>query len=123
MPRKEVKPFDAEALFLSIVDPEWLFLSAVFGPGVQPTSPEVKSARREAINQALATLKERERGILTLRFGFSGDGPRTLKEVASIEGNQFRGRPYTEEWIRQIEAKALRKLRHPGRKKFLTPCL
>ncbi len=55
----------------------------------------------------LATLSEREQRVLELRFGLVGDRPRTLEEV----GREFR---LTRERIRQIEAKALAKLRHPA---------
>ena len=56
----------------------------------------------------LASLTERERKVLELRFGLGDGYSRTLEEV----GKQFR---VTRERIRQIEAKALRKLRHPSR--------
>ena len=58
------------------------------------------------------TLTERERKVLTLRFGLEDGHARTLEEV----GQEFR---VTRERIRQIEAKALRKLRHPTRSKKL----
>ena len=58
------------------------------------------------------TLTERERKVLTLRFGLEDGHARTLEEV----GQEFR---VTGERIRQIEAKALRKLRHPTRSKKL----
>ncbi len=60
------------------------------------------------IIDVLTTLGERERQVLELRFGLSDGYPRTLEEV----GKQFR---VTRERIRQIEAKALRKIRHPTR--------
>ncbi len=56
---------------------------------------------------ALATLHERERSVLMLRFGLDGDDPKTLEEL----GEQF---SVTRERIRQIEAKAMTKLRHPA---------
>jgi len=61
---------------------------------------------QEALGQVLALLSERERDVLRLRFGLDGSMPRTLEDV---------GREYslTRERIRQIEAKALTKLRHP----------
>jgi RNA polymerase primary sigma factor len=58
------------------------------------------------IGEALAKLSERERKILVLRFGLEDGRFRTLEEV----GQEF---GITRERIRQIEAKALRKLRHP----------
>ena len=56
----------------------------------------------------LVSLNERERQVLELRFGLGDGYPRTLEEV----GKQFK---VTRERIRQIEAKALRKMRHPTR--------
>lgn len=67
---------------------------------------------REQIFDVLSTLTEREAKVLTLRFGLEDGHPRTLEEV----GEQFN---VTRERIRQIEAKALRKLRHPTRSKKL----
>ncbi|MBQ8121247.1 MAG: RNA polymerase sigma factor RpoD [Ruminococcus sp.] len=63
---------------------------------------------KEQINQVLSTLTEREEQVLRLRFGLEDGRSRTLEEV----GKKFN---VTRERIRQIEAKALRKLRHPNR--------
>ncbi|MGN1114603.1 MAG: RNA polymerase sigma factor RpoD [Oscillospiraceae bacterium] len=63
---------------------------------------------KEQINQVLSTLTDREESVLRLRFGLEDGRSRTLEEV----GQQFN---VTRERIRQIEAKALRKLRHPNR--------
>ena len=63
---------------------------------------------REQIRKALDTLTPREKRVLELRYGLDGGRPRTLEEV----GAEFH---VTRERIRQIEAKALRKLRHPRR--------
>ena len=60
----------------------------------------------------LSTLTPREEKVLSLRFGLEDGRPRTLEEV----GKQFH---VTRERIRQIEAKALRKLRHPSRSRKL----
>ena len=60
------------------------------------------------IQEVIATLSEREQKVLKLRFGIADGCPRTLEEV----GSMF---TVTRERIRQIEAKALRKLRHPTR--------
>ena len=60
----------------------------------------------------LSSLTEREAKVLRLRFGLEDGRPRTLEEV----GKEF---DVTRERIRQIEAKALRKLRHPSRSKKL----
>ncbi len=67
---------------------------------------------REQLRTVLHTLTAREEQVLTLRFGLKDGRPRTLEEV----GRRFN---ITRERIRQIEAKALRKLRHPSRSKLL----
>lgn len=67
---------------------------------------------KEQLGEVLDTLTERERKVLTLRFGLEDGRARTLEEV----GKEFN---VTRERIRQIEAKALRKLRHPSRSRKL----
>ena len=67
---------------------------------------------KEQLGDVLKTLTEREAKVLSLRFGLEDGHPRTLEEV----GKEFN---VTRERIRQIEAKALRKLRHPSRSKKL----
>lgn len=67
---------------------------------------------KEQLEQVLHTLTEREEKVLRLRFGLDDGKPRTLEDV----GKKF---SVTRERIRQIEAKALRKLRHPSRSKRL----
>ena len=67
---------------------------------------------REQIEQVLRTLTPREEKVLVLRYGLLDGTPRTLEEV----GKEFN---VTRERIRQIEAKALRKLRHPSRSRYL----
>ena len=67
---------------------------------------------REQLLEVLHTLTPREENVLKLRFGLEDGRPRTLEEV----GKAF---DITRERIRQIEAKALRKLRHPSRSKKL----
>lgn len=70
------------------------------------------SIMKEEIEKQLSTLKPREKTILDMRFGLNGKEPCTLEEVGNHIG-------VTRERIRQIEAKALRKLRHPTRSKYL----
>lgn len=70
------------------------------------------SILKDKINEVLATLTDRERKVLIQRFGLLDGKPKTLEEVG-IEFN------VTRERIRQIEAKALRKMRHPTRSKQL----
>jgi RNA polymerase primary sigma factor len=67
---------------------------------------------KEQVMDVLASLAPRERKVLELRFGLEDGRSRTLEEV----GREFH---VTRERIRQIEAKALRKLRHPSRSKKL----
>ena len=67
---------------------------------------------RQELDDVLATLTEREERVLRLRFGLVDGRQRTLEEV----GKEFN---VTRERIRQIEAKALRKLKHPSRSRKL----
>jgi RNA polymerase primary sigma factor len=80
------------------------------------TVPPAEAASRELLkaqlSKILSELSDRERRVLLLRFGLEDDRPRTLEEV----GKEFN---VTRERIRQIEAKALRKLRHPSRSRKL----
>lgn len=77
-----------------------------------PSESASYSLLREQITNILNTLTPREAEVIRLRFGLEDGRPRTLEEV----GKQFN---ITRERIRQIEAKALRKLRHPSRSKPL----
>ena len=67
---------------------------------------------KEDLAEVLCTLSPRERDVLRLRFGMDDGRQRTLEEVGQLFG-------VTRERIRQIEAKALRKLRHPSRSRKL----
>ncbi len=74
-----------------------------------PYDMTASSLLREKLVDVLGSLTKRERDVLSLRFGLTKDGyPRTLEEVGGVFG-------VTRERIRQIEAKALRKMRHPTR--------
>ena len=77
-----------------------------------PSESASYSLLREHLCDILHTLTTREEQVIKLRFGLEDGRPRTLEEV----GKQFK---ITRERIRQIEAKALRKLRHPSRSKTL----
>ena len=77
-----------------------------------PSEQTAYSMLRERLGEILLTLTDRERQVLDFRFGLTDGFSRTLEEV----GKQFN---VTRERIRQIEAKALRKLRHPSRLKKL----
>jgi RNA polymerase primary sigma factor len=78
----------------------------------EPMDAAAREMLREAIKNALAVLSERERQVLELRFGLVDGTDHTLEEV----GQYFN---VTRERIRQIESKALRKLRHPTRSRHL----
>ncbi|OGS04577.1 MAG: hypothetical protein A3G41_08000 [Elusimicrobia bacterium RIFCSPLOWO2_12_FULL_59_9] len=80
--------------------------------GVAPSHSAVSYLRRKEVEKVLSTLTDREAKILKLRFGLDSGYPRTLEEVGRI----FK---VTRERVRQIEAKAIRKLRHPSRSKSL----
>jgi RNA polymerase primary sigma factor len=77
-----------------------------------PAEAAAYSLLKEQIEEVLSSLNEREQKVLKLRFGLEDGRARTLEEV----GKEF---DVTRERIRQIEAKALRKLRHPSRSKKL----
>lgn len=77
-----------------------------------PAEAASRTLLKEQLSEILGTLTPREEKVLRLRFGLEDGRPRTLEEV----GKEF---DVTRERIRQIEAKALRKLRHPSRSKKL----
>ncbi len=79
---------------------------------VQPIDMAIHSDLKRSINQILSTLTPREERVLRMRFGLGTNSDNTLEEV----GKQF---TVTRERIRQIEAKALRKLKHPSRSRKL----
>ena len=72
----------------------------------------IKDIFHDTIMHVLGTLKPREKEVVILRFGLEDGEPRTLEEI----GQMYH---LTRERIRQIEAKAIRKLRHPSRSRFL----
>ncbi|MFH1143739.1 MAG: RNA polymerase sigma factor RpoD [Candidatus Eisenbacteria bacterium] len=80
---------------------------------VSPAHSATFAMLRDEVNEVLDTLTKREARVIRLRFGLTEDGcPRTLEEVGAFFN-------VTRERIRQIEAKALRKLRHPTRRRRL----
>jgi RNA polymerase primary sigma factor len=79
---------------------------------LSPVDQASKQLLKDHLEEVLSTLTEREAKVLSLRFGLDGGQARTLEEVGKVFG-------VTRERIRQIEAKALRKLRHPSRRKKL----
>ncbi|MBL7078614.1 RNA polymerase sigma factor RpoD [Candidatus Shapirobacteria bacterium] len=86
------------------------FIEDVTSPS--PYDETSKELLKESISGVLDSLDDREAKVLELRFGLAGQPPKTLEEVGKVFG-------VTRERIRQIEAKALRKLRHPSRRKKL----
>ena len=78
----------------------------------EPQEAATQSLLKEQLAEVMESLTERECKVLSLRFGLEDGRPRTLEEV----GREFN---VTRERIRQIEAKALRKMRHPSRSKKL----
>lgn len=80
--------------------------------GPNPSNSAADFLRKQEVEEVLDTLSEREAKIIRLRFGIDSGYPRTLEEV----GKMFN---VTRERVRQIEAKAIRKLRHPSRAKML----
>ncbi len=79
---------------------------------ISPANATTYSMLREQMDEVLSTLTERERKVLKYRFGIGDGYPRTLEEVGALFS-------VTRERVRQIEAKALRKLRHPIRSRRL----
>lgn len=77
-----------------------------------PVDAASKQLLKNHLDEVLATLSDREARVLKLRFGLEGNKQMTLEEVGKVFG-------VTRERIRQIEAKALRKLKHPSRRKKL----
>jgi RNA polymerase primary sigma factor len=77
-----------------------------------PSDETNRTLLKEKLDQVLASLSERERKILKMRFGLVDGENHTLGEIGSLYN-------VTRERIRQIEAKGLRKLRHPARARYL----
>ena len=82
------------------------------GNAILPIDAAIQSNLRETTTRVLASLTPREERIVRMRFGLGMNGDHTLEEI----GQQF---SVTRERIRQIEAKALRKLKHPSRSREL----
>ncbi|MGI5828522.1 MAG: RNA polymerase sigma factor RpoD [Patescibacteria group bacterium] len=97
-----------------IGDDEDSYLGDFIADETQESPYELTSKRllKENLMEVLSALSDREAKVLKMRFGLEGKRPMTLEEVGSEFG-------VTRERIRQIEAKALRKLKHPSRRKKL----
>lgn len=85
-------------------------------PTQEPTPEEfvIKNEEKERVQEVLKTLGPKEEKVIKLRFGIGEVGEYTLREIGRELG-------VTHERVRQIESKALRKLRHPARSKLLIP--
>ena len=92
------------------------FLSRLVGRPVYVRSqdPETRRSLEDAVAGAVATLREREAHIVTRRFGLEDGHESTLQKIGL-------GLGVSRERVRQIEARALRKLRHPSRRRPLEP--
>src|SRR3972149_1119713 len=105
---------DTTSLETPVGDEDDSMLGDFIADTSQPSPIEQASREllKENIEEGLASLTDREARVLRMRFGLDGKNPMTLEEV----GREF---GVTRERIRQIEAKALRKLKHPSRRKKL----
>ncbi len=105
---------DTTSLETPVGDEEDSMLGDFIADTSQPSPIEAASREllKENIDEVLSSLSDRESKVLRMRFGLDGKNPMTLEEV----GREF---GVTRERIRQIEAKALRKLKHPSRRKKL----
>lgn len=103
-----------KSLSTPIGDDKETTLEQFIADGDQPTLYDTVSKEflRDYLNEVLDTLSDRERKVLIMRFGLDDGKPKTLEDV----GKEF---SVTRERIRQIEAKAIRKLRHPTRARKL----
>jgi len=79
---------------------------------IQPAEAVSFTLLQEELHSVLGTLSEREAGVLSMRFGLTDGQPKTLAEIGKVYG-------VTRERIRQIETKAMTKLRHPSRSNVL----
>jgi RNA polymerase primary sigma factor len=100
--------FDPVSLFASVGDDDAELVDFLADPTAElPAEAAMTSFEHRELRNVLTLLNQREQRVLELRFGLDGRRPRTLDEV----GKEFR---VTRERVRQIEAKALSKLRHPS---------
>ena len=102
----------------SVLPFESLSLDAETFPELVGGDPaeESTSELRDSVQGLVASLRSRERDVLTRRYGLNGDSPMTLAAIADEDG-------VTPERIRQIETKALRMMRHPMRSRHLVAFL
>lgn len=104
------------AKFLQSEIPAGLMYNVQDKRTLSPANAEAFGVFQEKLDEVFGTLTEREEKVLRLRFGLGDGYPRTLEEVGSVFN-------VTRERVRHIEAKALRKMRHPTRARELRPFL
>ena len=112
LPDRVERTYESEQVMLSLQCAEARMLPDATSLDDKLNSQELT----EKIDETLGTLSPREAKIIVRRFGLDGDGEHTLEEV----GEEF---AINKERVRQIEARALRHLRHPSRSKNLRPFL
>jgi RNA polymerase primary sigma factor len=107
---REYRSFDAPIMY----DKKERYLSEIIKDTsfAEPEEKIVDDALREAIGRVLETLTDKEKAVIRYRYGLDGSEPKSLKEI----GKKFN---LTKERIRQIEKKALKRLRHPSRSEEL----
>ncbi|RAY10642.1 RNA polymerase sigma factor [Actinomadura craniellae] len=106
LPSLDMKIGEGEATLADVLDIE--------DPRQDPEQEVTFGLLQEQLHAVLDTLSEREAGVISMRFGLVDDEPKTLDEIGKVYG-------VTRERIRQIEGKALKKLRHPSRSQVLEP--
>ncbi len=79
---------------------------------IQPGEAVSFTLLQDQLHSVLGTLSEREAGVVSMRFGLADGQPKTLEQIGKVYG-------VTRQWIRQIESKAMSKLRHPSRSNVL----
>jgi RNA polymerase primary sigma factor len=79
---------------------------------VMPADAACFTVLQEQLHAVLATLSEREAGVVSMRYGLTDGQPKSLDQISKVYG-------VTREWIRQIEARTIAKLRHPARSQLL----
>jgi RNA polymerase primary sigma factor len=79
---------------------------------VMPADAACFTVLQEQLHAVLATLSEREAGVVSMRYGLTDGQPKSLDQIGKVYG-------VTREWIRQIEARTIAKLRHPARSQLL----
>jgi hypothetical protein len=119
LPDRVERTFDSEVVMLSLQAAELRVLPVSTDLDKKLFSKELD----EKIGESLQTLTPREEKVIKLRFGLEDGEERTLEEVGRMMIGPVSGKPTHPAYVRQIEAKALRKLRQPARSRKLRPFL